>query len=114
MEENQEGDEEMKPIEPGCLAITIGLYRPESNGIVVRVIRKLGDYHPWDISKGSKDRKIEYDDCWEIDRPIKSRFGKMQPRWPSKRLMRIDDSDDAVSDEVSFEHLMEEEHVQNR
>lgn len=114
MEENQEGDEEMKPIKPGCLAITIGMCRPESNGIVVKVIEKLSDVYPWNVARKGEDKKIRYDDCWLIDTSIKTRYGRMQTRLPSIRLMRIDDSDDAVSDEVSFEHLMEEEHVQNR
>jgi len=49
----------LKPIEPGCLALTYGCFVPENNGKVVTVIRFVGR-HP-------TDRLYLTEDLWETD-----------------------------------------------
>ncbi len=56
----------MKPIEPGCLAVTINCAVPENNGRVVTVIRFIGHdtlYAPLQAPYGKQTRRFRF--AWE-------------------------------------------------
>lgn len=78
----------IKPIEPGCLAVTIGMAKPESNGIVVTVVRSVG-VQPLLMSDGA----VTHERCWKVSKPILKRVGVYQMVMAESKLLRIDDYD---------------------
>lgn len=77
----------MKPIEPGCLAITYNCKLPENNGRVVKVIRYVG--HAAD-NEGNKMRHV---DLWLTDTTFRTTGYTMSPCVSASRLIRIDGYD---------------------
>lgn len=82
-----------KPIEPGCLAITIGMTRPESNGVVVTVIRSLG------VQRVLTRDKVLKALCWEVSKPIRKHNGILQTGVVDCNLLRIDGYDESKNAE---------------
>ena len=69
----------MKPIEPGCLAILVGLVRqPEANGMVVKVI-KFSEWHSERVGERA----------WLVGSDNPARVGARE-----RHLMRIDGGED--------------------
>jgi len=72
---------ELKPIEEGCLALTINCHHEENNGKIVTVLECLG------LRRGLGV-------IWRIDYfGPGTLFGFLSNRIPESRLMRIDDPD---------------------
>ncbi len=79
----------MKPIEPGCLAITVNCAVPANNGRTVRVIRYLGNIpHVYPGFEWSGDR-------WEVDGEFALQRGGSTNTLPTFQLLRIDGYDPA-------------------
>lgn len=71
----------LKPIVPGCLALTYNCRFPENNGKIVKVIRYVGEASGW--AKGCK--------FWETDATvICNRHGEKGSFFSEYSLMRID------------------------
>lgn len=83
----------MKPIEPGCLAITVNCKIPKNNGKTVRVGKWLG-----------RIRGFRPGPQWETDAMILTTFGRKVSHIHERNLMLIDGYDPA-QDEVDSEEL---------
>jgi hypothetical protein len=74
------GDEAMKEIKEGCLAISINCLIPENNGICVVVGKHL-------IESSGFHSIVN---CWEVEHEFVTVFGERVNFIPNKQLMRID------------------------
>jgi hypothetical protein len=97
-----------KPIEPGCLALTVGTALPENNGRVVRVVQRA--YHGYKIPASPPTNDNPWPaDGWIIriegDKPPMTGFcrnarGAITARFPTREgvcrqvhLIRLDDDE---------------------
>jgi len=72
----------MRPIEPGCKAITVNTYFKWNNNKLVTVIKCLGAVEGWVNTKGPR---------WEIDTALTAVDGEKVYHVPEGQLRRVDD-----------------------
>ena len=84
----------MKPIEPGCRAVTVNA--GSANGKIVNVIRPIG-------IKKVEDYKgvVTYENVWEIEEKVTNYVGEITNYMAESQLQRIDDYDG--NDVISWE-----------
>lgn len=82
--------DELKPIEAGCMAVTINCSNPSNNGKFCTIIKDHGFC--------STNRGIKH--TWEIDVYVIGKSGNPTNYIEGKKLLRIDDPDLKEEEEI--------------
>lgn len=101
---------DLKPIEAGCLAISINCRVPVNNYKFVTVLRPTARPFAGDRLRGIKDKYWQVDQLFEIRGDKTKTLICMSDILPECYLLRIDDPDIEEESEEELVHIEDMEH----